>query len=235
VKQENADLGIGFDGDGDRLGVVDANGRLIFADEYMKYFIEDILTKHKDRKIIFDIKCSNSISQLVNELGGQPILSKTGHSIIKDKIKETNAIMAGEMSGHIFFNDRWYGHDDALYAACRLLELIANSDKDPKNYFSKFPVKFNTPELKLPVAEIQKETVLEDIKQKLVASFTYEKAYDLDGIRLEASDYWLLIRASNTTANLIARIEADTEEKLGELKAKFSEIIKSLGIDFEVK
>ena len=218
VKDEKADLGLAFDGDGDRVGLVTEKGDVVFPDKIMMLFAEDVLTKNNGGQIIFDVKCSNSLAQIIESNGGEPIMSPTGHFHIKNKLRETNALLAGEMSGHIFFNDDWYGFDDGHYAGVRIIDLINRSDSSIDQMISKLPELFSTPELNIHVSD--------DIKFDIVQKFTEECLLDgnkitIDGLRIEFSNGWGLLRASNTTPKLVLRFEGDSEDDLKIIQENF--------------
>ncbi len=220
VKAEQADLGIAFDGDGDRLGVVTNNGKLIYPDRLLMYFAKDILVQNPGGDIIFDVKCSSSLNRMIIQWGGRPIMWKTGHSLIKAKLKETGALLAGEMSGHIFFNDRWFGFDDALYSAARLLELLSLNMKSLDETMREIPELVSTPEINITVSEEEKFSIIETLKK--IGVFNSGKVTTLDGIRVDYPHGWGLIRASNTTPVLVARFEAETVEEMQRIRQEFT-------------
>ena len=218
VKDEKADLGLAFDGDGDRVGLVTEKGDVVFPDKIMMLFAEDVLAKNNGGQIIFDVKCSNSLAQIIESNGGEPIMSPTGHFHIKNKLRETSALLAGEMSGHIFFNDDWYGFDDGHYAGVRIIDLINRSDSSIDQMVSRLPESFSTPELNIHVSD--------DIKFDIVQKFAEECLLDgnkitIDGLRIEFSNGWGLLRASNTTPKLVLRIEGDSEDDLKTIQENF--------------
>ena len=218
VKDEKADLGLAFDGDGDRVGLVTEKGDVVFPDKIMMLFAEDVLAKNNGGQIIFDVKCSNSLAQIIESNGGEPIMSPTGHFHIKNKLRETNALLAGEMSGHIFFNDDWYGFDDGHYAGVRIIDLINRSDSSIDQMISRLPESFSTPELNIHVSD--------DIKFDIVQKFAEECLLDgnkitIDGLRIEFSNGWGLLRASNTTPKLVLRFEGDSEDDLKTIQENF--------------
>jgi len=219
VKKENADLGIAFDGDGDRLGVIDSEGEMIFPDRYLALMAEDILRKNKSGKIVFDVKCSKQLEQIIRRNNGIPIMTKTGHSFIKSEIARTDAILGGEMSGHIFYNDNWYGFDDGIFASLRLLEILSTQNISTHEVFKKIPKMFSTPEIKISIIDAEKFRVVEELKNNFKPE-GYNSIL-LDGLRLEEEDSWGLIRASNTTPALVLRFEANTEKKLMQIKELF--------------
>ena len=219
VKKENADLGIAFDGDGDRLGVIDSEGEMIFPDRYLALMAEDILRKNKSGKIVFDVKCSKQLEQVIRRNNGIAIMTKTGHSFIKSEITRTGAILGGEMSGHIFYNDNWYGFDDGIFASLRLLEILSTQNISTHEVFKKIPKMFSTPEIKISINDTEKFRVVEELKNNFKPE-GYNSIL-LDGLRLEEEDSWGLIRASNTTPALVLRFEANTEKKLMQIKELF--------------
>jgi len=219
VKEVGADVGLAFDGDGDRVGVVDEMGHLIFADRQMMLYAADVLSRNQGAQIIFDVKCSSTLARYIESKGGKPLMWRTGHSFIKAKLKEIGAPLAGEMSGHIFFKDRWFGFDDGIYAASRMLEIIANDERPASHVFAELPDSFSTPEIDWEFAEGEHFVFME--KLKAVAEFPEGRMFDLDGIRVDFSDGWGLIRASNTTPILVVRFDADTEAGLERIKSVF--------------
>ncbi len=226
VQDEDADLGLAFDGDGDRLGVVDTQGNIIWPDRQMILFARDVLSRNPGAKIIYDVKCSRLLAEAIKEHGGEPIMAQTGHSLIKSKMQETGALLAGEMSGHIFFKERWYGFDDALYSAARLLEILVNADISPDEVFAALPDSIATPELRLDMPE---ERHAEFMQQVLAAAnFEDGETTTIDGLRVDFSDSWGLIRASNTTPCLILRFEGDDETALEKIKTLFRELLAAI-------
>ena len=224
VKENSADLGIAFDGDGDRLGVVTEKGEIIFPDQLMMIFARDVLTNHPGRKIVFDVKCTNLLGEIINEAGGTPIMSPTGHFHIKNTLKKTNAPLAGEMSGHIFFNDQWYGFDDGHYSAFRLLEIMNCRDVPLSEILNQLPKAFSTPELNISVEEEKKFEIVKDFLNK--AQFEGGSKITIDGLRVDFDDGWGLMRASNTTPKLVLRFEAKTLSRLKEIKKMFLDQLK---------
>ena len=235
VREKNADIGLAFDGDGDRLGVVTNEGEIIWPDRLLMLFANSLIkeyayAKQPPPKIIFDVKCSNQLSRLIHSQGGTPIMWKTGHSLIKAKLAESNAQLAGEMSGHFFFKDRWYGFDDALYAGARLLEILSHHCLSSSAVFAAIPNSVNTPELKVPIAEDKKFTLM----QRLIdgANFaTAEEVVTIDGLRVTFSDGWGLVRPSNTTPYLILRFEATTTSALKQIQTLFRDWMLSVQPD----
>lgn len=222
VKETGADYGFALDGDGDRLGVVTNQGEIIFPDRLMMLFAEDILRTHPDAQIVYDVKCSRKLVKLIKQKGGVPIISPTGHSLVKAKLRETNAPFAGEMSGHLFFNDeRWTGFDDGLYAAVRLLEILSRSE-NPSAVLGSLPNAVNTPELQIPTAEGENKRFIADF-QKHCRFDDAESVITIDGVRVEWPDGFALARASNTTPVIVVRFEGDSREVLQRIRKRFTE------------
>jgi len=215
VKETGADLGIGFDGDADRIGVVDGEGNILWGDMLMVLFSREILKDNPGRKIISEVKASEVLYAEIKKNGGIPIMWKAGHSLIKKKIFEEDAILAGEVSGHIFFNDRWFGFDDAVYSGARLLELLSNSTQTLEEMVETIPETFNTPEIRVDTTEKAKFVIVD----KIVSIFkeNYE-VIDIDGARIKFPDGWALVRASNTQPSLVLRFESDSEENLQKIR-----------------
>ena len=212
-----------FDGDGDRLGVVDASGNIIWPDRQMMLYAADVLSRQSGADIIFDVKCSKNLAKEISRHGGKPVMAKTGHSLIKAKMKETNAELAGEMSGHIFFKERWFGFDDALYTAARLVEILSAEFRSTTEIFAELPDSISTPELNVTMEEGENFTFIEEMQA--VADFDDAKVIDIDGMRVEFIDGWGLVRASNTTPSLVLRFEADSEEALERIKGNFKDVM----------
>jgi phosphomannomutase/phosphoglucomutase len=232
VKQENADLGFAFDGDGDRLGVVDPDGKIIWPDMQMMLFAKDVLSRNPGADIIFDVKCSSRLAKVIKQLGGNPVMWRTGHSYIKNKLKESGAPLAGEMSGHIFFQDRWYGFDDAIYSAARMLEILMAFKKSPAEVFARLPAGISTPELRIDMREGEQLSLVE----KLVKSdaFSDGKRTTIDGLRVDFPDGWGLVRASNTTPSLVMRFEADNKEAMARIQGDFKKAVIALAPDLQL-
>jgi len=232
VKEEGADLGFAFDGDGDRLGIVDGEGNIIWPDRQMMLFAKDVLSRNQGATIIFDVKCSRYLKAIIEASGGKPLMWKTGHSLIKAKMKEVDAPLAGEMSGHIFFKERWYGFDDALYAGARALEILMNSKDSPTETFAVLPEGISTPELRIPLAEKHHAKVMDVMKKKM--TFEGAEIIDIDGIRVDFSDGWGLVRPSNTSPFLIARFEAESKEALERIQSEFRDLLHSVSADLKL-
>jgi phosphomannomutase/phosphoglucomutase len=215
VKEHNADLGIAFDGDGDRIGVVDETGRILWGDELMILLSREILKVKPNSTIIAEVKCSRNLYEDIAKNGGNPIMWKAGHSLIKAKMKETGAELAGEMSGHIFFADRFYGFDDATYAGARVLEILSNTDKTLSELLSDLPETFSTPELRVDCTDEQKFAVVKLIAEEFSKT---NEVVTIDGARILFENGWGLVRASNTQAILVLRFEADSEEHLTKIR-----------------
>ena len=226
VKDEGADIGIAFDGDGDRLGVISNLGEIIYPDQLMMIFSRAVLKNSKGREIIFDVKCSNLLAKIISEAGGMPVMSPIGHFHIKNALKKTNAPLAGEMSGHIFFNDQWYGFDDGHYSAFRLIEIIKSSESSLGSLFQNLPKAYSTPELNLDVNEDKKFQIVEDFVLK--SDFEDGEKITIDGLRVNFDDGWGLLRASNTTQKLVLRFEADSPKRLNEIQNIFLNQLKRI-------
>jgi len=227
VLEEGADLGLAFDGDGDRLGVVDGAGNVIWPDRQMILFARDILAHHPGAKIIFDVKCSSLLGVDIAAHGGEPIMARSGHALIKGLMQETGALLAGEMSGHIFFKDRWYGFDDAIYSAARLLEIIVNSGQTPTALFAALPGGAATPELRLDMAEDRHAGFMQQVLA--AADFPDAAISTIDGLRVDFTDGWGLVRPSNTAPCLVLRFEGDDAATLAVVQQKFRALLT--GID----
>ena len=223
VQSANADVGFAFDGDGDRLGVVSPDGNIIWPDRLMMLFAADVLSRNPSAQIIFDIKCSNNLTQAIWEKGGEPVMWKTGHSLIKAKMKQSGALLAGEMSGHIFFKERWYGFDDALYAGARLLEIIAADDRKPQQIFASLPDAVNTPELRVDMQEGEQQRFMDELMNRV--DFPDANIIMIDGVRADFDNGWGLVRASNTTPSLILRFEGRDKQALAEIQEKFRNVM----------
>jgi phosphomannomutase len=229
IKSENADLGIAFDGDGDRIGVVDNNGEIIWGDQLLAILAEDVLIERNGATIIGDVKASKILFDQIAKLGGTPLMWKTGHSLIKTKMNEVDAPLAGEMSGHIFFRDKYYGFDDALYAAVRIIELLDTRNEELSSIRAKLPRMVNTPELSFDCAEDEKFIVVEKAKNYLRAKKNISVS-TIDGVRVSSAHGWWLLRASNTQAALVARCEADTIKNLDVIKQELRDLLENIGI-----
>ena len=219
VQQQSADVGLAFDGDGDRLGVVTPKGEIIWPDKMMMLFAQDIIARNPQTPVIFDVKCSTHLERVITEAGGNPIMWKTGHSHIKAKIKQTQAALAGEFSGHICFGERWYGFDDALYTAARLLELLSQTELDVDAVFAQYPTTYSTPEIKIHTTETRKFEVMDELASS--GDFADGRITTIDGIRVDFDDRWGLIRPSNTSPVLSLRFEADSAAALERVQDEF--------------
>ena len=229
VEENQSCVGLAFDGDADRLGVISSKGEIIYPDRQMILFANQVINESSAAKIVFDVKCSKLLPDEILKLGGEPLICKTGHTFIKQKIRETNAQLGGEMSGHIFFNDRWKGFDDGIYAGARMLEIIAS--EDTKDIFSELPNMVSTPELNVPTSDEEKFYLVEEFIKK--TDFSNAKIIDIDGIRVEYEKGWGLLRASNTSPVLVLRFEAETEDDLNHIKTIFYENLKRIEPDIE--
>lgn len=226
VQETKADIGLAFDGDGDRLGVITPRGRLIYPDHLLMAFATDMLGRNPDAKVIFDVKCTGNLAQVISEAGGEPEMWRTGHSLIKARMKETGAQLAGEMSGHIFFKERWYGFDDGIYAAARLVEILGSYAGDADAYFDSFPQDIGTPEINIPVTDSNKFNLVDKLARE--GDFGDGIKTTLDGIRVDYPDGWGLCRASNTTPMLVLRFEGKNEAALARIKAQFANALKDV-------
>jgi phosphomannomutase/phosphoglucomutase len=226
VKAKKLDLGLAFDGDGDRLGVVTPNGRIIFPDRQMMLFAKDVLSRNPGAEIIYDVKCTRLLARWIEQHGGRPVIWKTGHSLIKAKLKETGAPLAGEMSGHIFFKERWYGFDDALYCGARLLEILSK-EKNPTGALENLPDAPNTPELNWKLAEGEPHALIARL-QEAQAFNTAARVLTIDGVRAEYADGFGLARASNTSPVIVLRFEGDNEVALKRIQEDFRKALQAL-------
>ncbi len=228
VRSERAEIGIAFDGDADRIGVVDQDGRIIWGDQILIVYARDVLARTgRGQPIIFDVKCSQSLPDEIARAGGEPIMWKTGHSLIKDKMKATHAPIAGEMSGHMFFTEGFYGHDDALYAAARLLRILADADQRIDEMLSDVPTFVATPELRIDTDEASKFAIVERAAAHFKAT---HDVIDVDGVRVLFGDGWGLLRASNTQPVIVARFEARTEARLAAIRGEMEGWLRTQGV-----
>ena len=232
VEQHDADLGLAFDGDGDRLGVITRDGEVIWPDRQMILFARDILDRNPGAEIIYDVKCTRNLPAEIERAGGKATMGRTGHSFIKAKLKETGAALAGEMSGHIFFKERWYGFDDGVYAGARLIELLAKQDREPQAIFNELPDSINTPELRMEFDEGEHYKFMD--KLKAVAEFPGAQVSKIDGIRVDFTDGFGLVRPSNTTPILVLRFEADSDESLTKIQSAFATAIRQVDNDISI-
>ncbi len=233
VRETDAEIGLAFDGDGDRLGVVTKDGQIIYPDRQLMLFATDILKRNPGATIIYDVKCTQRLAPLIRKAGGQPLMWKTGHSLVKAKLKEVKAPIAGEMSGHIFFGERWYGFDDATYTAARLLEILSRS-KDPSKVLNKLPTSFSTPELNVACAEGEPKRVV----QQLLDTARFKGAREIvtiDGLRADYKDGFGLIRSSNTTPVLVMRFEGQTAAALKRIETDFMAALRAVKPDAEIQ
>lgn len=226
VKETGADLGFAFDGDGDRLGVVDGEGNIIWPDRQLMLLARDVLSRNAGAPIIFDVKCSRYLKAIIQSAGGKPLMWKTGHSLIKGKMKEVEAPLAGEMSGHIFFKERWYGFDDAIYTGARMLEVLAKTKDKPTAVFAELPNGVSTPELRIPLPEKRHGEVMQALRGNLSADDG--ELIDVDGLRIDYADGWGLIRPSNTSPFLVARFEAEDQAVLERIQGTFRSALQAV-------
>ncbi len=229
VADKKCDMGFAFDGDADRIGAVDSTGRVVWGDQIMMILAKPVLAELPGSTIISDVKASQTLFDRIGDLGGHPLMWKTGHSLIKSKMKETGSPLAGEMSGHVFFKHRWYGFDDALYAAVRLIEAVSESGKSLTDLMDEMPTSQATPEMRFPVEESRKFAVVREVLDRLQVAGA--DVNDVDGARVNTPDGWWLLRASNTQDVLVARAEAKDEAALGRLVAQLDEQLAKSGVD----
>ncbi|MBW1613029.1 MAG: phosphomannomutase/phosphoglucomutase [Deltaproteobacteria bacterium] len=226
VREQNLNVGIGVDGDGDRIGVVDSSGNIVFGDMLLLLFARDILHNHPGATIISEVKCSDRMYKDIEAHGGNPIMWKTGHSLIKSKMKETKALLAGEMSGHMFFADRYFGYDDAIYASCRLLEILSRTGKSLIELLADVPKSHTTPEIRVECPDSKKFQLVNRLKDEFSKQY---KIIDVDGVRIVFDDGWGLVRASNTQPALVLRFEARSKERLEEIRTMVEKTIEKFG------
>jgi phosphomannomutase / phosphoglucomutase len=231
VAEDKADLGLAFDGDGDRVGVVTNNGQIIWPDRQLMCLASEVLTRCKGATILYDVKCSQHLHQVILDHGGIPFMWKTGHSYLKNKMKEIASPLAGEMSGHIFFNDRWYGFDDALYSGARLLEIVSQYS-DITSFFDSLPNSINTPELQIPISEQEKFQLIEKLTK--LAKFPDATINTIDGLRVDFPFGFGLVRSSNTTPNLVLRFEADTQQNLQLIQEQFKNQLLAINSSLKI-
>ncbi len=225
VKRLKADVGLAFDGDGDRVGIVTPKGNMVYADRLMMLFAQDVLSRNPGAEIIYDVKCSRLLNKVITEAGGTGTMWKTGHSLIKRKMRQSGALLAGEMSGHVFFKERWYGFDDGLYAAARLLEILAASDLDLDQIFEQFPEEISTPEINIQVTDDNKFQIIEKMQ---AGTYQGGEKNTIDGVRVDYPDGWGLIRASNTTPVLVLRFEASSDQAIKRIQQQFQQQLQSI-------
>jgi len=233
VQDTGADIGLAFDGDGDRLGVITPSGTLIYPDHLLMAFAEDMLSRNRGARVIFDVKCTGNLTRVIEEAGGTPEMWRTGHSLIKARMKETGALLAGEMSGHLFFQERWYGFDDGLYAAARLLEILAKQDDDADTFFTRYPQDIGTPEINIAVTDETKFALVDRLARE--GDFGEEGVKTtLDGIRVDYPDGWGLCRASNTTPVLVLRFEGKDRAALARIRSRFADALAQVSPELEL-
>jgi phosphomannomutase/phosphoglucomutase len=232
VKETGADLGLAFDGDGDRVGVVTNKGNVVYPDRLLMLFALDVLKRNPGADIIFDVKCTRRLTPLISENGGRPVMWKTGHSLIKKQMKKSGALLAGEMSGHIFFKERWFGFDDGIYSAARLLEILSQESTSAEDLFETFPNDISTPEINIKVTDTTKFSIIEALEKD--AQWGDAKLTSIDGVRVDYPKGWGLVRASNTTPVLVLRFEAETEAELQRIKDVFHAELKKVAPDLQL-
>ncbi len=231
VAREKCDIGIAFDGDGDRVGIIDGKGRVLWGDQILAILARDLLERVPGSTVIADVKASDVLFEEVARLGGKPVMSATGHSIIKTKMAELGAALAGEMSGHIFIGDGYYGYDDGLYAALRLIDIVARSDRSIAEMRDALPAVLNTPEIRFEVPEERKFALVDEIKKRLLSGDGAADVSTVDGVRVKTGDGWWLLRASNTQNVLVVRCESKTADGLDRLKGAVAAQLKQSGVD----
>jgi len=219
VKETGADIGLAFDGDGDRVGVVTNTGSIVYPDRLLMLFAQDVLARNPGAEIIFDVKCTRRLTPLIEQHGGRALMWKTGHSLIKKKMKQTGSLLAGEMSGHIFIKERWYGFDDGIYSAARLLEILSKAGQSAENLFAAFPNDISTPEINIDVTDEGKFSIIDALQRD--ADWGEASLTTIDGVRVDYPHGWGLVRASNTTPVLVLRFEADSDAELQRIKDVF--------------
>jgi len=223
VKKYNLDCGFGFDGDGDRLGVVDEKGNILWGDQLLIVYSREVLKERKGVKIIFDVKCSRALEEEIEKMGGIPLMWKTGHSLIENKLHEEKAPIAGELSGHLYFADEYFGYDDAIYSSLRLLRIMDKEGKKLSEFFTDVKKYYSTPEIRIEVSDENKFEIVEKVKNYFSKKY---KINDIDGVKVYYPNGWALLRASNTQPALVVRIEGETEEELEKIKEEFMEVIE---------
>lgn len=232
VLQNEADLGVAYDGDGDRLGLVDSSGKIIWPDRQMMVLAADVLSREPGADIIYDVKCTRNLPSQIVKSGGRPILAKSGHAPMKAKLKETGAMLAGELSGHIFFQERWYGFDDAIYASTRMIEILSNASESSAEVFAKLPDSINTPEMGVQLEEGENIALM--AKVLAFAEFSDARITDIDGLRVDFLEGWGLVRASNTLPAITFRFEADNEKALAHIQQQFRELLLAIKPDIQL-
>ena len=226
VKLQSADLGLAFDGDGDRLGVVDSTGKVIWPDRQLMLFARDLLSRNPGARVVYDVKCSSKLAREIRAAGGEPVIWKSGHSLIKSKMQETGALLGGEMTGHLFFREGWFGFDDGIYASARLLEILVHEKRSPAAVFASLPDTLATPEILLPMDEGYHQGFMES----LIAAAAFDGAERtlIDGLRVDYPDRWGLVRPSNTSASIVLRFEGDTPAALNHIQQEFRELLRQI-------
>ncbi|WAH61288.1 phosphomannomutase/phosphoglucomutase [Pseudomonas silvicola] len=232
VKETNADLGLAFDGDGDRVGVVTNKGNVVFPDRLLMLFAKDVVSRNPGADIIFDVKCTRRLTPLITGYGGRPVMWKTGHSLIKKQMKISGALLAGEMSGHIFFKERWFGFDDGIYSAARLLEILSQEKDSAEDLFAAFPNDISTPEINIHVTDEGKFSIIDALQRD--AQWGEASLTTIDGVRVDYPKGWGLVRASNTTPVLVLRFEADDQAELERIQNVFRAELKKIAPDLQL-
>ena len=232
VLARDADFGVAYDGDGDRLAIVTGRGHILRTDTLMMVFARDVVARHPGADVVYDVKCSRNLAQLITSLGGRPVLWKTGHALMKQKMAETGALLGGEFSGHIFFGERWYGFDDGMNATGRLAEILSSQELGIDDFIADLPRSISTPEILVPVPDDEKFALIERFVAE--AQFPEGKRNDLDGLRVDFQDGWGLLRASNTGPALTARFEGSTEQSLERIRSQFRQQLGRVAPDLHI-
>lgn len=234
VRLQRADVGLAFDGDGDRLGVVDSSGRIIWPDRQLMLFAREVLTYAPGGHVVFDVKCSARLAEFVTNNAGVPLMWKSGHSMIRNKMREVGAPLAGDMSGHIFFGDRWYGFDDAIYAGARLLEILSADERDSAELFAELPDSLSTPEIRIELGDGEAERIMDSLGDDFTRSFSDARVTVVDGLRVDLADSWALVRASNTEPCLVLRFEGDDQAAMSRIQEAFRSRLLAVKPDLQL-
>ncbi|HEX5513418.1 MAG TPA: phosphomannomutase/phosphoglucomutase [Gammaproteobacteria bacterium] len=234
VRLQQADVGLAFDGDGDRLGVVDSSGRIIWPDRQLMLFAREVLTYAPGGHVVFDVKCSARLAEFVTDHAGVPLMWKSGHSMIRNKMREVSAPLAGDMSGHIFFGDRWYGFDDAIYAGARLLEILSADERDSAELFAELPDSLSTPEIRIELGDGEAERIMDNLGDDFTRSFSDARVTAVDGLRVDLADSWALVRASNTEPCLVLRFEGDDQAAMSRIQEAFRSRLLAVKPDLQL-
>jgi phosphomannomutase/phosphoglucomutase len=234
VRLQGADLGLAFDGDGDRLGVVDGRGNIIWPDRQMMLLAREVLMRSPGSHVVFDVKCSAQLAQFVTEHAGVPLMWKSGHSMIRSKMQEVGALLAGDMSGHIFLADRWYGFDDAIYAGARVLEILSADGRSSADLFAELPDMLTTPEIRVHLNDGEAERIMDSLGEGFANSFSGARVTTVDGVRVDLADSWALVRASNTEPCLVLRFEGSDQEAMERIQEAFRSRLLAIKPDLQL-